>query len=85
MLKQPAGDDAVRITPATKGESYAHRRWPHDVVRAFAAAELATAERAGHDPWAHRVGRRVRRIRARLRSSHFKVRGRGAAGVAATD
>ena len=42
----------MRLTPeevsavalATKGESYSHRHWPPEVVRAFACAPVVTAK-----------------------------------------
>ena len=37
-------EDVTAVDLVTKGESYAHRRWPEEVVRAFASAEVVTAK-----------------------------------------
>ena len=37
-------EEVTAVNLATRGESYAHRRWPEDVVRAFASAPVVTAD-----------------------------------------
>ena len=46
MLKTLTPEEVVQVSLATKGECYAHRRWPEEVVRAFAVAEVVTAKEA---------------------------------------
>jgi len=54
MLKrQLTPEEVIAVSLATKGESYDHRRWPEDVVRAFASAQVITEkvsqrQAAGH-------------------------------------
>ena len=43
MSKPLTSEEVIQVSLATRGECYAHRRWPEEVVRAFAAAEVVTA------------------------------------------
>ena len=53
MLKRQLTPEEVNaVALATKGESYDHRRWPEEVVRAFATAPVVTARQ----PHARPVG-----------------------------
>ena len=36
-------EEVSAVNLVTKGESYSHRHWPEDVVRAFASATVVTA------------------------------------------
>ena len=79
-----------RLTPAevsavdlvTKGESYAHRHWSEEVVRAVINADLVEA---GDIPPAEprRTATRVKALRACLRARLMRRRGR-AGDLAAT-
>lgn len=42
MLKPLTSEEVVRVSLVTRGECYAHRRWPVEVVKAFASAEVIT-------------------------------------------
>ena len=61
MLKPLTTEEMVQVSLATRGECYAHRRWPEEVVRAFAAAEVITAREAqeGRAPHSPRLFRRM--------------------------
>ena len=76
----PAEISAVDLV--TKGESYAHRRWPEEVVRAVINADLVEA---GDIPPAEprRTATRVKALRARLRAKLMSRR-RRTGGLAAT-
>ena len=37
-------EEVADVLLATKGERYGHRRWPEEVVRAFASAQVITAK-----------------------------------------
>ena len=55
MLKmQLTPEEMTALSLATKGESYDHRRWPVEVVRAFASAPVITARQPRTRP----IGRR---------------------------
>ena len=43
LKKQLTPEEMNTLSLATKGESYDHRRWPVEVVRAFASAPIITA------------------------------------------
>jgi len=43
LKKQLTHEEMDALSLATKGESYDHRRWPVEVVRAFASAPVITA------------------------------------------
>ena len=43
MLKPLTTEEMVQVSLATRGECYAHRRWPEEVVRAFATAPVITS------------------------------------------
>ena len=45
MLKPLTPEEVVQVSLATRGECYAHRRWPEEVVRAFAAAQVIIIHR----------------------------------------
>lgn len=76
MLRQLTADEYLGVELATRGESYTHRRWPHEVVRALVAADVV---KAGEGRLAAKpVKALCRRIRARLAG-----RRGGAAGFAA--
>ena len=61
MMKKPlTPEETTDVSLATKGESYHHRRWPEEVVRAFAAAQVITArEPQGRADTRPRLFRRV--------------------------
>ena len=40
--RQLTPEEVAAVALATKGESYAHRHWPEEVVRAFASAPVVT-------------------------------------------
>ena len=46
MLKPLTSDEVTRVSLATRRECHSHRRWPEDVVRAFASAEVITNREA---------------------------------------
>ena len=54
VKKQLTPEEMTALSLATKGESYDHRRWPVEVVRAFASAPVITARQPRPRP----VGRR---------------------------
>ena len=54
VKKQLTSEEMTALSLATKGESYDHRRWPAEVVRAFASATVVTARR----PQTRPTGRR---------------------------
>ena len=54
LKKQITPEEMNALSLATKGESYDHRRWPAEVVRAFASAPVITARQ----PRARSIGRR---------------------------
>jgi hypothetical protein len=54
LKKQLTSEEMNALTLATKGESYDHRRWPVEVVMAFASAPVITARQ----PRARSIGRR---------------------------
>jgi hypothetical protein len=66
MLKPLTPDEVVQVSLATRREGYAHRRWPEEVVRAFAAAEVVTAGEAQEG----RADRRARLFRRVLSFAH---------------
>ena len=35
-------EEVSGVLPVTKGERYDHRRWPEEVIRAFASAQVIT-------------------------------------------
>lgn len=43
IKKQLTPEELSAVSLATKGESYDHRRWPEEAVRAFASAPVITA------------------------------------------
>ena len=59
MLKPLTHEDLVRVTLATRGECYAHRRWPGEVVKAFASARVIAA---GEPPSRDAPARLFRRV-----------------------
>jgi len=42
VKKKLTPEEMVAVSLATKGESYGHRRWPEEAVRAFASAPVVT-------------------------------------------
>ena len=44
MTKPLKPEEFADVLLVTKGESYNHRRWPEEVVRAFASAQVITAK-----------------------------------------
>jgi hypothetical protein len=44
MKKQLTPAEVADVALATKSESYDHCRWPEEVVRAFASAEVITTK-----------------------------------------
>ena len=60
MLKPLTSEEVVRVSLATKGECHVHRRWPQDVVRAFALAEVITTKEEQSRAAETRLFRRVR-------------------------
>ena len=74
MPKPLTGEDAVKVSIATKGERYAHRRWPDDVVIRFAAAEVVTAAEVRDPSRPRGAGGRLSRIRSRLRLLRLRAR-----------
>lgn len=63
-LKPLTPEEALLVELATRGESYAHRRWPAEVITAFAAAEVA----AGANRSAHGAAALALRLRAWFRA-----------------
>lgn len=82
MLRKLTADEYLRVQLATRGESYAHRRWPLDVVRAVAAAALVKAGEA-HRVETRRAAHPVKTLGSRLRAK-LGGRRRGAEGRPAT-
>ena len=74
--------EVAAVALATKGESYAHRRWPEDVVRAVITADLVRAG-DGQPAEPRRAALRLKALRARLRARLMGRRGR-TGGLAAT-
>jgi hypothetical protein len=61
----PEEDSAVNLV--TKGESYSHRHWPEEVIRAVIAAHIVKAgDVRPAEP--RRAATRVKALRARLRA-----------------
>ena len=56
---------------ATRGESYAHRRWPQEVVRAVAAADVVITGEA------RRAANPLQALGSRLRAWRGRRRGHG--------
>lgn len=53
VKKQLTPEEINAVSLATRGEHYDHRRWPEEVVRAFASAPVVTASQ----PHARLIGR----------------------------
>jgi hypothetical protein len=77
---QVSEDEYLRVYLATKRESYSHRRWPPDVVRAIIGAQIITAEAPPDSP-SSAVARRVKRIRFRLRLARLRAGRAGASNL----
>ncbi len=60
-------EDYLRVQLATKRESYSHQNWGHDVIRAFARADVITNNDAQKDIKPRTTAYRLKEIRARLR------------------
>ena len=75
--------EVAAVALATKGESYAHRRWPLEVVRAVINADLVRAG-DGQPAEPRRAALRVKALRARLRAMR-RVRRRHTGALAATN
>ena len=74
--------EVATVDLATKGECYAHRHWPEEVVRAVIAAHIVKAgDVRPAEP--RRAATRVKALRARLRARLMRHRGR-AGDLAAT-
>ena len=69
-------EEVAAVALATKGESYAHRHWPEEVVRAFINADLVRAG-DGQPAEARRTTVRVKALRARLRAMRMARRAHG--------
>ena len=67
MLRQLTAEEYLRVLLATRSESYTHRRWPLDVVRAVAAADLVEAG-GGRRAVAPLVANPVKALGSRLRA-----------------
>ena len=81
-LRRLTPEEISAVDLATKGESYSHRRWPEEVVRAVINADLVRAG-DGRPADSRRAAIRVKALRARLRAK-FMVRRRRTRGLAAT-
>ena len=80
--KRLTPEEVSAVNLATKGESYAHRHWPEEVVRAVLAAHIVKAgDVRPAEP--RRAATRVKALRARLRARLMRRRGR-AGDLAAT-
>ena len=75
-------EDVVKVSIVTKGESYAHRRWPTDAIIRFAAAEVVTAAGAPGKAGSRGAARRLSRIRSRLRLLRISTGAQGGEGSA---
>ena len=71
MQKELTREDYMRLELVTKGESFRHRRWPPEVVRALAGVEAATATEEKRGAVWHVAGRRLEGVRAHLRASRL--------------
>ena len=80
--RQLTPEEVSAVALATKGESYSHRHWPEEVVRAVINADLVKAG-DGRPAEPRRAAVRVKALRARLRARLMARRGR-AGGLAAT-
>jgi hypothetical protein len=69
MLKPLTPEEVVQVSLATRGEGYAHRRWPEEVVKAFASAEVITAQQTQQGG----AARRPRLFRRVLSLGHFSA------------
>ncbi len=75
MSYRMTAEEYLRVELATKRESYSHRRWPEEVVRAIAGAEVISGPGEPRCA-AHAVpSRRLRAIRFRLRLARLRRRG----------
>jgi hypothetical protein len=75
-------EEVSAVNLVTKGESYAHRHWPTEFVRAVINADLVTAgDTQPAEP--RRATFRVKALRARLRAL-VEGRRRRTGGLAAT-
>jgi hypothetical protein len=81
--KRLTPEEVSAVDLATKGESYAHRHWPTEVVRAVIDADLVKAG-DGRPAEPRRAAIRVKALRARLRARLMARRGRTGGLVATT-
>ena len=50
MRRELTPEEIVAVNLATKGERFSHRRWPQDVIAAFAAAGVGDAGESRRRP-----------------------------------
>ncbi len=60
-------EDYTRVQLATKRESFSHRSWGYEVIKAFAGADVITRRVAQRDPKPRTAAHQLKKIRARLR------------------
>jgi hypothetical protein len=60
-------EDYLRVQLATKRESFSHRTWDYQAVKAFASADVITGYVAQRDPKARTASHHLKKISARLR------------------
>ena len=80
--RQLTPEEFLAVNLATKGESYAHRRWPEEVVRAVIKTDLVKAS-ATQPAEPRRAATRVKALRARFRAM-LRGRRRRTGSLAAT-
>jgi hypothetical protein len=80
--KRLTPEEVSAVNLVTKGESYSHRHWPEEVVKAVINADLVEAGDV-LPPEPRRAAIRVRALRVRLRAM-IGARHRRTGGLAAT-
>ena len=83
MSYRMTAEEYRSVELATKHESYAHRHWPQEVLRAIAGAEVTAAALAAPGPRRPApagLSRRLKGVRSRLRLARLRRRRREAGG-----
>jgi hypothetical protein len=81
MSNQMTAEEYMRVELATKHESYSHRYWPQEVVRAIAGAEINPAAQPPRRSAPAGLSRRLKGVRSRLRLARLRRRRREAGGT----
>ena len=83
MSYQMTAEEYMRVQLATKHESYTHRHWPQEVVRAIAGAELNPVAQPPRRPAPAGLSWYVKSVRSRLRLARLRRRCREAGSTVA--